>query len=63
MLKRKEVAKLLAAGKEDSARIQVEFVIREDNFTEALELVDNYCQILLARFGMIQTQKYGKAIL
>jgi hypothetical protein len=31
----------------------------EDNFIEAMEMVDLYCQTLLARYGLLQAHKYG----
>jgi vacuolar protein sorting-associated protein IST1 len=54
---RKEIADYISAGKEDRARIRVEHIIREDYLVEAMELLEMYCDLLLARFGLIQTQK------
>ncbi|XP_071113803.1 IST1 homolog [Haliotis cracherodii] len=54
---RKEIADYITAGKEDRARIRVEHIIREDYLVEAMELLEMYCDLLLARFGLIQTQK------
>ncbi len=54
---RKDISEYLAANKEDRARIRVEHIIREDYFVEAMEIVEMYCDLLLARMGMIQTQK------
>ncbi|ORX90207.1 DUF292-domain-containing protein [Basidiobolus meristosporus CBS 931.73] len=51
---RKELALLLEAGKEESAKIRVERVILEDFHTEALEILELYCELLLARFGYIE---------
>ncbi|CAG8613592.1 6355_t:CDS:2 [Paraglomus occultum] len=50
---RKEIATLLENGKEESARIRVEGIIREDLYIEAMELLELYCELLLARFGLI----------
>ena len=36
---------------------QVEHIIREDYIVEAMELVELYCDLLLARFGLIKTMK------
>jgi len=55
---RKEIARLLANGKEDSARVKVENIIREDNMMEALELTELYCNLLTARFGGVLSLKY-----
>ncbi|KAI9224741.1 regulator of Vps4 activity in the MVB pathway-domain-containing protein [Blastocladiella britannica] len=52
---RKELSLLLEAGKVDSARVRVENVIREDNTSEALEVLELYCELLLARFSLIES--------
>ncbi|XP_072135896.1 IST1 homolog isoform X3 [Mobula birostris] len=54
---RKEIADYLAAGKDERARIRVEHIIREDYLVEAMEILELYCDLLLARFGMIQSMK------
>uniref|UniRef100_A0A2R9B8T0 IST1 homolog n=1 Tax=Pan paniscus TaxID=9597 RepID=A0A2R9B8T0_PANPA len=54
---RKEIADYLAAGKDERARIRVEHIIREDYFVEAMEILELYCDLLLARFGLIQSMK------
>ncbi|KAF9109390.1 hypothetical protein BGX27_007666 [Mortierella sp. AM989] len=54
---RKEIARLLENGKEESARIRVEHIIREDFSTEALEIIELYCELLLARFGLLEQLK------
>ena len=36
---------------------RVEHIVREDYLVEAMELLEMYCDLLLARFGLIQTQK------
>ncbi|KAG0239532.1 hypothetical protein BGX31_002717 [Mortierella sp. GBA43] len=51
---RREIGRLLEAGKEESARIRVEHIIREDFTTEALEILELYCELLLARFGLLE---------
>lgn len=52
---RKELASLLEQGKDESARIRVEHVIREDFNMEAMEVLELYCELLLARFGLIES--------
>ena len=54
---RKEIADYLAAGKDERARIRVEHIIREDYLVEAMEILEPYCDLLLARFGLIQSMK------
>ncbi|XP_046860176.1 IST1 homolog isoform X2 [Xenia sp. Carnegie-2017] len=55
---RKEIADYLSQNKDDRARIRVEHIIREDYLVEAMELLELYCDLLLARFGLIETMKY-----
>jgi len=54
---RKEIADFIAAGKPERARIRVEQIIREDYLVEAMEIVEMYCDLLLARFGLITQLK------
>ncbi|XP_041798153.1 IST1 homolog isoform X2 [Chelmon rostratus] len=54
---RKEIADYLSSGKDERARIRVEHIIREDYLVEAMEILELYCDLLLARFGLIQTMK------
>jgi vacuolar protein sorting-associated protein IST1 len=54
---RREIAGLLEKGKEDSARIRVEHIIREDFETEAMEILELYCDLLGARFGILEQIK------
>jgi vacuolar protein sorting-associated protein IST1 len=50
---RRQLADLLNQGKELSAKIRVENVIRDDIYVELLEYLELYCELLLARIGMI----------
>ncbi|KAM7424262.1 hypothetical protein PAMA_000550 [Pampus argenteus] len=54
---RKEIADYLSSGKDERARIRVEHIIREDYMVEAMEILELYCDLLLARFGLIQSMK------
>ncbi|OAD58129.1 IST1 like protein [Eufriesea mexicana] len=54
---RREIADYIAAGKVERAKIRVEHIIREDYMVEAMELLEMYCDLLLARFGLIQQMK------
>lgn len=54
---RREIADFISAGKPDRARIRVEQIIREDYLVEAMELLEMYCELLVARFGLIQQMK------
>ncbi|RKO87709.1 regulator of Vps4 activity in the MVB pathway-domain-containing protein, partial [Blyttiomyces helicus] len=55
---RKEIALLLEKGKEDSARVRVEHIIREDFNIEAMEILELYSELLLARFALLETMKH-----
>ena len=39
---------------------KVEHIIREDYLVEAMEMLELYCDLLLARFGLIETQQWAK---
>lgn len=54
---RKEIADYMAIGKAERAKIRVEHIIREDYLVEAMEILEMYCDLLLARFGLIQQMK------
>ncbi|CAD5122154.1 DgyrCDS10602 [Dimorphilus gyrociliatus] len=55
---RREIADYLQAGKDDRAKIRVEHIIREDYLVEAMEIIEMYCDLLLARMGLIDSQKH-----
>ena len=55
---RKEIADLLACGKEDRARIRVEKLILTDFLVEAMEIVEMFCDLLLSKTGIMQSEKY-----
>ncbi|CAG9799422.1 unnamed protein product [Chironomus riparius] len=54
---RKEIADFLEIQKPDRARIRVEHIIREDYLVEAMEILEMFCDLLLARFGLITQLK------
>lgn len=51
---RRDMAKLLEVGKIDSAQIRVENIIRSDITTELHEILELYCELLLARAGLLE---------
>ncbi|KAI3817195.1 hypothetical protein L1987_10984 [Smallanthus sonchifolius] len=65
-LMRKEIAQFLQSGQEPIARIRVEHVIREQNIWAAYEILEMFCEFVLARVPIIESQrnlfgtKYGK---
>lgn len=52
---RREISTLLEKGKLESARIKVEAVMGEDFMIELLEILELYCELLLARFGLLDS--------
>ncbi|XP_061671510.1 IST1 homolog isoform X2 [Syngnathoides biaculeatus] len=54
---RKEISDYLSTGKDERARIRVEHIIREDYMVEAMEILELYCDLLLTRFGLVQSMK------
>ncbi|KAK4051897.1 Vacuolar protein sorting-associated protein ist1 [Microbotryomycetes sp. JL201] len=54
---RREIAALLERGKLETARIKVEGVMGEDMMVELLEVLELYCELLLARFGLLEVNK------
>lgn len=50
---RRQLADLLGSGKESSAKIRVENIIRDDIYIELLEYCELYCELLLARILII----------
>ncbi|CAP71493.1 uncharacterized protein PODANS_6_1470 [Podospora anserina S mat+] len=51
---RRAMAQLLEQNKVDSARIRVENIIRSDIITELHEILELYCELLLARAGLLE---------
>ncbi|KAL8948960.1 MAG: hypothetical protein Q9222_004897 [Ikaeria aurantiellina] len=54
---RRQMAHLLELGKEESARIRVENIIRSDITTELMEILELYCELLLARIGLLEPKE------
>ncbi|MED6194499.1 hypothetical protein PIB30_029147 [Stylosanthes scabra] len=54
---RKEISQFLQAGQEAIARIRVEHIIREENIWEAYEILELFCEFVLARVPIIESQK------
>jgi len=50
---RRDIATLIERGRIETARIKVETIINEDIHVELLELLELYCELLLARFGLL----------
>ena len=44
-------------GKDESARIRVENIIRSDITTELLEILELYCELVLARIGLLEAKE------
>ncbi|KAK9459746.1 regulator of Vps4 activity in the MVB pathway-domain-containing protein [Lipomyces oligophaga] len=54
---RRDVAQLLSDEKTESARIRVENVIRQEINSDLLEVLELYCELLLARIGLLDQRR------
>ncbi|KAG1346407.1 sericin 1 [Cocos nucifera] len=54
---RRDLAQLLESGQEQTARIRVEHVIREEKTMSAYDLIEIYCELIVARLSIIESQK------
>lgn len=54
---KRELAQLLQSGQDQTARIRVEHVVREEKTMAAYDLVEIYCELIAARLPMIESQK------
>lgn len=54
---KREIAQLLESGQDQTARIRVEHVIREEKMMAAYDLLEIYCELIIARLPIIETQK------
>lgn len=54
---KKELAQLLEAGQDQTARIRVEHVVREEKTMAAFDLLEIYCELIVARLPIIESQK------
>ncbi|ESW14910.1 hypothetical protein PHAVU_007G027900 [Phaseolus vulgaris] len=53
----KEISQFLQAGQEAIARIRVEHIIREQNIWAAYEILELFCEFVLARVPIVENQK------
>ncbi|XP_073055116.1 uncharacterized protein [Primulina eburnea] len=54
---KKEIAQFLVAGQESIARIRVEHIIREQNTWESYEIIELFCEFVLARVPILESQR------
>ncbi|KAK8547232.1 hypothetical protein V6N13_097948 [Hibiscus sabdariffa] len=54
---KRELAQLLESGQDQTARIRVEHVVREEKTVAAYNLLEIYCELILARMPIIESQK------
>ncbi|KAJ9272823.1 hypothetical protein DTO212C5_1084 [Paecilomyces variotii] len=57
---RRELAQLLDSGRDASARIRVENVIATDIAVEVMEMIELYCELLLARAAVLDAIAFGE---
>lgn len=53
---RREIATLVERGKIEIARIKVENIMNDDLYIQLLEVLELYCEILEARFGLLDSR-------
>ncbi|XP_058074034.1 uncharacterized protein LOC131222841 isoform X2 [Magnolia sinica] len=54
---KRELALILEAGQEQTARIRVEHVIREEKTMAAYDIIKLYCELIVAQLPVIESQK------
>ncbi|XP_042390687.1 IST1-like protein isoform X1 [Zingiber officinale] len=54
---RRDVALLLESGRDETARIRVEHVIREQNVMAANDIIELFCELIVARLPIIAKQR------
>ncbi|KAL3825237.1 hypothetical protein ACJIZ3_021266 [Penstemon smallii] len=54
---KREISQLIESGQDQTARIRVEHVIREENMMAAYDLLEIYCELIVARLPIIESQK------
>ncbi|XP_022729912.1 uncharacterized protein LOC111284988 isoform X2 [Durio zibethinus] len=54
---KRELAQLLESGQDQTARIRVEHVVREEKTVAAYNLLEIYCELIVSRMPMIESQK------
>ncbi|KAJ5458325.1 hypothetical protein N7475_009713 [Penicillium sp. IBT 31633x] len=59
VVQRRELSQLLSEGREASARIRVENVIAADTAVEVMEMVELYCELLLARANVLDQMAFS----
>lgn len=54
---KREIAILLSEGKEDTAKVRAEVLIRDENLIEAYEILQGQCELLYERIKLIEQSK------
>ncbi|GKZ38174.1 hypothetical protein AbraIFM66950_010170 [Aspergillus brasiliensis] len=60
VVQRRDLSALLAENRSTSARIRVENVIATDTAVEVMEMVELYCELLLARANLLDQSAFGE---
>ncbi|OJZ88544.1 hypothetical protein ASPFODRAFT_185036 [Aspergillus luchuensis CBS 106.47] len=60
VVQRRDLSTLLAENRSTSARIRVENVIATDTAVEVMEMVELYCELLLARANLLDQSAFGE---
>ncbi|CAL9128882.1 unnamed protein product [Musa textilis] len=56
---RKEISQYIQTGQEAIARIRVEDIIREQNILAAYEIIELFCEFVLACVPILETQRFS----
>ncbi|KAH7314815.1 hypothetical protein KP509_21G021800 [Ceratopteris richardii] len=54
---RRELAQHLENGRESTACVRVEHIIREQNLMEVYDILENFCELLIVRMPIIESQR------
>nr|GME04973.1 dentin sialophosphoprotein-like [Ipomoea batatas] len=54
---KRELAQLLESGQNQTARIRVEHVVREEKMIAAYDLIEIYCELIVAHLPIVESQK------
>ncbi|EHA18244.1 hypothetical protein ASPNIDRAFT_125756, partial [Aspergillus niger ATCC 1015] len=60
VVQRRDLSTLLSENRSTSARIRVENVIATDTAVEVMEMVELYCELLLARANLLDQSAFGE---
>lgn len=54
---RRVIAELITSNKVDRARIKVEQIVMQDYLIEAMDMIEQFCDLILSRFGQLKASE------